>query len=253
MTLKWNSKFELKPNTWIFVPSDETIETGKKIKNKIEKRWRPPSNYFHLQNGGHVSGLKVHLQNSYFVRLDIEDFFGSINKSKIIRCLKDLLSYKDARDIAIHSTVIHPNNNKWILPFGFVQSPIIASVCLYKSALGKYLDELSHNADVIVSVYVDDILLSSNDLEALKNYLKMIQIHANRSKFILNPKKQDGPSPKITAFNIDLSKLSLEVSVERWKGFLTMFKESTNEHTRQGILSYINSVNPAQAKSLEID
>jgi hypothetical protein len=148
------------------------------------------------------------------------------------------------------STVIHPVRGKLILPFGFVQSPVIASLCLFKSALGQCLRKLPKKFGITVSVYVDDIILSSNDEQVLQKTMIEVNSRAERSGFPLNAKKCDGPGSQITAFNIELSHLSMSIEPARWAQFVTAFNESKNSSERGGIHSYINSVNPSQAAKL---
>jgi hypothetical protein len=125
MPLLWDTRFQLKPGTWVFVPTLESVQNGKEIKQAIGRVWLPPTNYYHLRSGGHVKALEAHLHNAIFAHLDIRDFFGSINKTRVTRCVKDLFGYPEGRRIANLSTVVHPDSRRMILPFGFVQSPIL--------------------------------------------------------------------------------------------------------------------------------
>ncbi|NGZ88147.1 hypothetical protein GW587_28305 [Duganella sp. SAP-35] len=185
----WTSKFELKPGTWVFVPTADSIKTGRELKLEIEQKWRAPEFFYHLRAGGHVKALQAHLGNSRFARLDIKNFFGSINKTRVTRCLKSIFPYPQAREMANISTVLHPVDRNSILPFGFVQSPIIASLCLHRSALGQYLQTLSRRKDLVISVYVDDIILSSDNEHDLTVALTEIKSRATRSNFIMNADK----------------------------------------------------------------
>jgi hypothetical protein len=148
---KWSSKFELKnpgSGKWVFVPTAETVALGKQIKKAIEDCWTPPSYFFHLREGGHVEALKSHLGNSSFVRMDVANFFGSINRSRITRCLKSKVGYPKAREWANASTVKQPGGAEgYIVPFGFVQSQILASLCLSESALGVCLGKLANDSN----------------------------------------------------------------------------------------------------------
>lgn len=251
MSQKWDSRFELKPGSWVFVPTDESRQTGIDIKAALEGRWRPPKNYFHLREGGHVAAVKSHVENKCFVHLDIQDFFGSINRTRVTRCLKDRFGYAQAREIANQSTVVHPEREgrQFILPFGFVQSPLIASICLYQSALGACLKRLGGRG-ITVSVYVDDILISGPDESHLLPALEQIKQAAERAGFSLNASKEEGPSASISAFNIELSHQSLAIAPERWAEFAEAFKASESEHQKHGILGYINSVNGDQGAEL---
>jgi len=251
MIPQWASRFELKPDTWVFVPTQASMKMGREIKRTIQARWDAPPNYYHLLAGGHVEALRIHADNTWFIHLDIKNFFGSINRSRITRSLKNLFGYSHAREIANLSTVIHPNFGGFILPFGFVQSPIIASICLHKSALGRCLS-LLQKSGTRVSVYVDDLIISSDTLEVAVEALTAIKHSAERSGFELNHEKEEGPAPKITAFNLDLSKNRLAVEPNRLKEFSEAFLGATSEHQQRGIIGYVESVNSDQATAIPI-
>jgi hypothetical protein len=85
----------------VFVPNRETIQHGLFVKSSIEEKWTSPAFYYHLRDGGHVKALKAHIENQFFIHLDIKDFFGSINRSRVTRCLKGFYSYENSRAIAI--------------------------------------------------------------------------------------------------------------------------------------------------------
>jgi len=246
---RWTSRFEIKPNAWVFVPTPEFIEYGTKVKQAITKKWHSPNYYYHLRSGGHVQALKKHTKHQYFIHLDIQNFFGQINRSRATRCLKEHFSYLEARNIAIKSTVALPRSakKKYILPFGFVQSAIIASLCLRKSTLGKYLNQLAKQNDLAVSVYMDDIIISSDNQQQLEEVLVSVEVAAEKAGFPLNKTKQEGPCDKITAFNILLTENELEITEKRLTEFVEAFKASTNPNQKDGISNYINCINTKQA------
>lgn len=251
MSLKWSSRFELKLGKWVFVPTAEMVAEGKIIKASIEAAWKPPSYYYHLRSGGgHVKAMRSHLGHTSFLRVDIKDFFGSINKSRVTRCLKSkVVEYETAREWANKSTVFDPNDKKrYFIPFGFVQSQIIAALCLKESALGGYLGKVSKNKKAAISVYVDDIIVSSCDEGLCDEILEGIKTTAKRSGFTLNAEKQEGPAACITAFNILLANELLEIQPDRLRLFVEMYERAENDDQRSGVLSYIASVNEAQAQ-----
>lgn len=246
---RWRSKFQIKEGAWVFVPTDETIASGRQVKALIEECWSPPEHYYHLRKGGHVRALQEHTKHKFFIHLDIKNFFGHINKSRITRSLKEHIPYEKARDIAVKSTVRLPGaaEPKYILPFGFIQSPIIASVCLSKSALGRHLSRLKQRNDLSVSVYMDDILVSGNNLEGLKQELATIEAKSEKSGLPLNSEKQEGPNDCVTAFNIQISQGLLKIVSTKLGEFASTYSNSKNEHQRTGILNYVLSINPVQA------
>lgn len=229
------------------------IDFGQNLKQELQSKWIAPSYYFHLQPGGHISALKAHLNNKYFIHLDIKEFFGQISRNRVARNLKKYYSYKKALHIADLSTVITPNVNTkhTMLPFGFVQSPILASISLINSRLGKVLHALNNNSlETKVSVYMDDIIISGNSLEKLDEQLKLITLSASKSRLPLNSVKQEGPQTTITAFNIELSFQSLIISEERYEEFKTVILSKAPDSTKIGILKYTSTVNQLQTKEL---
>ena len=250
---KWVSRFEIKSGSWVFVPTDETIRTGNAVKQKIEKVWTPPYYYYHLQNGGHVSALRSHINGNCFVRQDIKSFFSSITRNRITRNLKDLIGYRDALDVACISTVRDPNseNRRLILPFGFVQSTIIASLCLYKSRLGRLLQILNRDPGITVSVYVDDIVISTKSNEVANDVLERVLDASERSRFVINQDKGEGPADKITAFNIELSKDSLVVTQQRLQKFIADYYSAASDNQKTGISGYLASINAQHLDVLE--
>lgn len=239
---------------WVFVPTPEAFEKGTNLKKLLAQRWKPPRNYFHLRRGGHVAALRSHLLGTVFAHVDIKGFFASINRTRVTRSLKRFLPYDDARDWANESTVVVPSESvrRYVLPFGFVQSPILASLSLYDSALGKTLRKVQKEFGVVVSVYVDDIVVSSIDEECLSEAMSWIKSAAARSGFCLNDKKEQGPAARVNAFNITLSSGGLAIEASRMAEFMKAFENSTSDDQRRGLLGYVASVNPAQAKKLEL-
>ncbi|MFL9888289.1 reverse transcriptase domain-containing protein [Paraburkholderia agricolaris] len=254
MEPRWDSKFELRPGKWVFVPNGDTIELGRKIKDDLRQRWKAPAYYYHLRDGGHVAALKAHLGQTCFIHVDIENFFQRINRSRVTRVLKGIYSYAEARDIANLSTVRLPEDAemRYILPYGFVQSTLLASICLRKSALGNYLKRLAATDGIEVSVYVDDIIISLTDQALAEDIFADVKGIAEKSGLDLNQKKEQGPADRISAFNIELSQHSLNVLPDRWLAFLDAMRETENPHRQQAILGYVDSVNPAQATQLQV-
>jgi len=253
LSRRWLHKFELKPGCWVFVPDNETIERGREIKSEIEAHWAAPSYYAHLNSGGHVEALRKHLGSRLFIRADINQFFNQINRTRVTRHLKEILgSYRHGRQLADESVVRLPNasEKKFILPFGFVQSAIIASLCLRKSALGNYLEDLSRDG-FIVSVYMDDIIISTCHDKAVADVaLARLCALAEKSGLPLNPKKTVGPAEEVTAFNIRLGQGVMEVSSERLSGFQKSISSSPNESHINGVIGYVRTLCKDQADFL---
>jgi len=250
MHLKWTHRYELKPGRWVFHPSPEAKEIGAKIKMQVEEVWTAPDYYFHLRAGGHVRALQMHMGQTSFLHLDIQDFFGCVNRSRVTRCLTPQFGYINARQMANNSTVRHPADfGKFMLPYGFVQSPLLASLAFAQSKLGRCLSKL-RGEGYCISVYVDDIIISAKSESALHACWPRIKNAAESAKFVLNQTKQQGPGPMVRAFNIELSHGCLSLESGRFNEFKCAYQTTTNSNEREGIFGYVQSVNPSQAAKL---
>lgn len=247
----WVSRFELKENCWVFIPTQQSVKFGLDLKFTIEDRWSPPRFYFHLRDGGHVAAIKSHLASKYFCRLDLRHFFNHVTRSKITRCLVPFLGYEAAREAACNSTVQSPGNPGYALPYGFVQSTLLASLCLSQSKLGKQLMAIRKDSQLTISVYVDDIILSGNDLNHLDEVVTGIERTAEESRFPINAIKKEGPSELVSSFNIELTNASLAIQPDRIKSFQDALSQSTNIHQVQGILNYVGTINTHQRDELK--
>ena len=136
-----------------------------------------------------------------------------------------------------------------MLPYGFVQSPLLASLAFAQSKLGIFLSKL-RGEGYCVSVYVDDIIISAKSDSALHACWPEIQNAAESAKFPLNPKKEQGPGPMVAAFNIELSHGSLRLQSGRFDEFKSAYQAASNAHERDGIFWYVHTVNPSQAATL---
>ena len=232
------------------MPSDESVIFGNDLKTSLEKLWVIPSYYYHLQPGGHVAALKSHQKNTSFAHLDIKKFFYSINKSRVTRNLRAFFPYDVAREYATASTVIDPTSKlkTYILPFGFVQSPILASLCLHRSHLGLCISTYRKRKGVVVCVYMDDLIISTKSHEETAQIKEDIKASATKSGFPLNNEKEEGPAESITAFNIILSHQHLELTKSKLQEFLSLYSISPDEDQKAGIVGYVISVNEDQAK-----
>jgi Reverse transcriptase (RNA-dependent DNA polymerase) len=249
---KWVHRYERKPGRWVFEPSPEARDEGAEVKALVEKHWRAPAFYYHLKRGGHVAALRQHQVSTHFFKVDIADFFGSISRSRLSRALKGYVSHQEALHLATASTVRHPaNHNKTILPYGFIQSPLLASLALDKSGLGAFLAALHKDRGLVVTVYVDDIIVSGNNLPRLQEVLKELKARAEKSGFPLSDDKAQGPASFITAFNIHLTAgAELAIAAERLAELSDLIATSKSEFQKAGLLGNVQSVNAAQAKGL---
>ena len=246
----WKHKFLLKESKWVYIPSEEMIKYGSALHLYIKKNWIFPLYYYHLRNGGHVSAAKLHKNNDFFCLIDIKGFFESTSQSRVTRELKKIMPYEKARQIAKLSTVRLPNAvpHKFSVPYGYPQSPILATLCLQNSYAGSVIDSFHRAGIVTVSVYMDDIILSSRNLAILNQHFDLLCDALRKSRYELNLSKTQNPAKNISVFNLELGHQHLKVESKRMILFIQAFAQSRNKHERKSIAKYVSMVNPSQAQ-----
>lgn len=245
---RWTVKFEVKPGSWVYVPTKQVADYGRGVHDELLKRYRCPRYYFHLQSGGHLAALQHHVDDHFFAHLDIKNFFGSISRTRITRSLKDILSYPIARDVAKNSTVPVSNGQSYshCLPYGFVQSPLLASICLHRSHLGQVIEKLHQTGYIRISLYMDDLIVSGMNKAITQAAFELLKKSAKKSHFELNSTKEAKPQSQIECYNIYLSYGSLEITLSRLISFSEQYRASDSKFVHDGIIGYIKSVNTAQ-------
>ncbi|KUH59814.1 hypothetical protein ABK16_21935 [Vibrio parahaemolyticus] len=254
LNIGWKNRFEVKPGTWVYEPTLESKKYGRELITQIRKKWKAPEYYYHLRDGGHVKALEKHTANNFFASLDIKDFFGSISRTRVTRTLKPLFGYDIARKLAKLSSVKNDGSkaHSHSIPYGYVQSPILASICLHKSTFGSELDSCFNDQNVTISVYVDDIVISSNDKKLLKHWCERLKNAAKRSKFTLNALKESPADSTVVAFNIEVTHNSMVITKERFKLLYEAYQNSQSIMQRKGIGGYVGTVNKSQARLLDL-
>ncbi|HWE77571.1 MAG TPA: reverse transcriptase domain-containing protein [Pseudolabrys sp.] len=244
-------RFALPKGHQVFVPSTQARHEGSEIQAGVRRQWRAPPYYYHLRVGGHVSALKVHLANQIFATLDICGFFDSVTRSKIHRALRRIgVQQEPAREIAQRSTVEKTDGRRnFSLPYGFVQSPILASPALDKSGLGRVMKAVARSNHTKLTSYVDDIILSGIEEDAVEASRLALIAAAQNSGFAINIDKSQRCASEVTAFNIRLSNGSMAITERRMQEFETALERS-DPRKAVGIVSYVRSVNHSQAEEL---
>lgn len=244
----YRKKINLGDGKFAYEQTAEAYKLGKLIVEKISKKWSPPSNYFHYQKGGHLAALNVHRNNNCFSKIDLSKFYYKITKNKIIRNLKKIgFTFIEADEIAALSTISH--NGYFVLPFGFVQSSIISSLVLSKSAIGEVFR--SRPSGINLSVYVDDILVSALNAPALVGfYSQQICSAVEQSNFIINLDKTILAKKELEIFNVKISQNDWKISDVRMSEFMMEMSLTENDNRADAMIKYVSNVNVAQSESL---
>ncbi len=222
----------------IFAPSEEGRAIGSQLKSLIEERYEFEDFFYHLgQDGGHVAALHNHRPNSYFAKVDLQRFFYSISRNRVKATLR-AIGVRSAEHFARWSCVKNPYAPpSYSLPYGFVQSPILASLVLSRSAVGNLLRELAK--DMTVSVYVDDIALSCNDLERIQLAYTSLREAIVAGNFQINEEKSIAPAPTIEVFNCSVTQDETLVTDDRQAEF---FSIGRSDRSVESFEKYCDSV-----------
>lgn len=188
----------------VFVPTERGVRKGRRIVAHF-RGIRFPAYFYHYQSGGHVAALHAHLGNSFFFKIDIQSFYYSIARQRVTRVL---LRYRmeGALVHSMWSCVANPVPGRlprYVLPIGFVQSPLLASLVMLHSPLNDAILR-AIGRGVTTSVYLDDIVGSHADENLLREVYEDIQQACIAGEFIPNADKLTPPSSAINAFNCDL-------------------------------------------------
>ncbi|MGV2979848.1 reverse transcriptase domain-containing protein [Camelimonas sp. ID_303_24] len=222
----------------IFAPSAKGSEWGEKIRLCVAKHYVFDDFVYHFKDGSHVLALHKHRKNTFFCRVDIERFFYSIRRNRVRRSLREI-GIRKAETFAKWSTVKSPyDDGGYVLPYGFIQSPILATLVLMKSSIGSLLRDLDAQGTT-VSVYMDDICLSSNDKVALCVAFESLNAAIAESGFSLNAAKTRLPARSVDIFNCGLTHGSTEVLPERIAEF---YSEPRSIESAAGFEQYVDIV-----------
>jgi hypothetical protein len=130
-----------------------------------------------------------------------------------------------------------------------VQSPLLASVVLERSELGRMMRMLRREG-VRVSVYGDDIVVSDDNLERLTTAFALLERAAERAFFPLAEGKKQPPGPQITAFNLAVSYGRVEIAADRMEAYAAQVGQNGDCASSNDIIDYVAQVNASQAEEL---
>ncbi len=183
------------------------------MKEQIESAHVFEPFYYHLSKGGHVAALHEHRKHAYFCRVDIENFFYRIARNRVRRALS-AIGITRAERFAKWSTVKDPFGEfNYVIPYGFIQSPILATLVLDLSDVGTFLRSLP--VGIGRSVYMDDIILSGDDLSDLEKHFERLVYELGRGNFNLSERKIRTPRKAMDVFNCDLTNGASSVQQDR--------------------------------------
>ena len=196
-------------------------------------------------------------QKMWAYKLDIHDYFNSIDIDILLPILKEML----ADDLPLYRffelMLTNPNVlfNKEVIKeqhgvmAGTPTSPFFANVYL------KEVDHYFHDAGVTYARYSDDIILFASDLETLEQHKKTLLHFLEKYHLTVNPDKERIYSPKEAyeflgfkchGHDIDISeatKRKMKGKIKRQANALLRWKNKNNIEADKAMKSLINYFN----------
>lgn len=145
------------------------------VKNVFDYASVAEGTVFSYRKGVNIrDAVLPHVNNRYFYQTDVANFFGSITKDLVEKALMTRLNDVPISDLqnfvpAILELVTYEDN----LPLGFPTSPTISNICLFDfdTQLAARCEQMS----IVYTRYADDIILSSNEDDALKQLAVLVE------------------------------------------------------------------------------
>jgi|GEM_PF-1683189 len=226
-----------------------------------------PRAFAYRKNHSTVQCVQQHINSSYFLKIDIHDFFGSISKRIMKQMLRIQLSkdpelsffrWQDSRRNAIRrryqiSRKVNQSVliDKWEgltsvlglcfvnghLPLGLTSSPCLSNIYMY--FFDNWITRKYPN--LVYTRYSDDMLISSEEmfnyneiLEAIKRELKILNLTINERKTQNLHLSENGDHIKFLGLNIIRQKGKNNISVgKRYiKDTCLLFSQQTSESIR---------------------
>ena len=137
-----------------------------------------------------VDNAKKHLNKYYVQNLDIKDFFPSVTREMIARCLIQYQINEGLADIIARLCCIRKENGNIVLPQGSPTSPILANMVCEK--LDAKIMKLAKDFHLDYTRYADDMTFSGeyNAFKDEGNFMKRLSSTIEQYGFKLNPDKK---------------------------------------------------------------
>lgn len=245
MLVNYQFKYQSR-GKFIFVPNAGCVRRGEHLLRFFAKT-KFPDYFFHYRSGGHIAALHQHQHGNFFFKIDIQNFFYSIARERVFRALRDW-NFRPGGNYARWSCVRnpYPTGPRYVLPIGFVQSTLLASLALMQSPIDAAIRRAEQNG-VFVSVYLDDFIGSHGDEDVLRAAYEDILQSCEDARLTTNAQKLASPSGAIVAFNCDLAHGKVAVTQERVQRFIAQGRSAASKAAFDQYRARVTVVAPDRA------
>lgn len=203
-------------------PSYVLKAAQKEINHCLQKIPLMNSMYGGVPGKNNVLNALQHIDNIFFLTIDLKNFFGNITNTQVHQALIDHgFTWQEARYIT-RITTLHGS-----LPQGAPTSSVLANLCFENTAL--MLEAFCKERNITFTIFVDDLTFSSS--KYFKHYTdQIIEILYNNSFYI----NQDKVHYK--KHRCEITGLIVK------KGKLSLPKDMLNHINKPAIKRYANAV-----------
>lgn len=217
------------------------------------------------------TAVEKHANSKYFFQTDINNFFNSIATEDIEFIFDNNLVDTPISDIGKYRiNVLNLVSLDGVIPVGFSTSPSISNTCLY--TFDNALECYCHSNDIVYTRYSDDIILSSNNRDALKTANEIISeklnlFHNGRISLNYHKTKHTHKGEKIKMLGMVIlpsGKVSVDMKLKKQLEVLLYFyindKDRFADYLKNhyhgdlskisGQLNYINSIDNSYLNKL---
>lgn len=199
-----------------------------------------------VKNRGIRTNAKQHLNKKYVCRLDLKDFFPSIDITRVKQVFK-----KYTNDVVSAEILSRLCTFQSYLPQGAVTSPAISNIVFIKC--DKSIEKTCGAKRIIYTRYADDLTFSSNNRERIFETISKVKKIIHKNGFEINNNKTQffgGKGPiRVTGVNLNPGYLSigrrrkreLRASIHN-----LIIKESKDVDINKtlGMLSFLRDIEP---------
>lgn len=193
------------------------------------------------------NGLRVnaeyHKKYVYILKMDIKNFFGSIQEKQVFQ-----LFCRIGYNTEVSAILANLCTYKDVLPQGAVTSPYIANLVTYH--LDVSLNGLCSRKDIVYTRYADDLSFSSNNRTKLNSIEKIVRYIVKEEGFEINEKKtrylSNDVKKTITGITINNEEVHVDKALKK-KIRAMIFNSIVNkDYTRnekiKGSIAYVDSI-----------
>lgn len=208
-------------------PEDRLKKLQKKLFKLLNRIEKPQWVISDKKGKSYVDNAKIHQLNNNICTIDIEKFYDSTREIYVYNFFKNTLS--TSTDIAAILTTLVTYEGR--IPTGTPTSQLIAFLS-YEDIFTK-IYEICKEQDIIFSLYVDDITLSSNKIinksikYKINSILNLRDLNIKKSKTNFFSKKVN---KSVTGTIIDVNK-NIRLENKKRKEIIDLYKECINPNT----------------------